>query len=133
MLSVEEALLFKAVQEEQERQAAMGQATTAGALGGAALGTLGGAIPHQIGRGVNALRGRQPNRIRPGFRAAGGLVGTILGGGLGAGAAAIMKRESEAGELLGKIQAQKGQLDPTDEARLGQLLGDMYQTPSQYM
>ena len=36
-------------------------------------------------------------------------------------------------QCAGKIQAQKGQLDPTDEARLGQLLGDMYQTPSQYM
>ena len=133
MLSVEEALLFQAVRDEQERQEAMGQAGTAGAIGGAALGTLGGAVPHQIGRAVNALRGREPNRLRPGFRAAGGLVGTILGGGLGAGAAAMMKQESEAGELLGKIQAQKGQLSEMDEARLGQLLGEMYQNPSQMM
>ena len=62
---------------------------------------------------------------------AGGLTGLILGGGLGAGAAALMKRESEAGELLGKIQAQRGKLSEQDEQRLGELLSQIYQTPSQ--
>ena len=57
----------------------------------------------------------------------------ILGGGLGAGMAAIMKQESQAAQLLGKIQAQGGQLSSVDEAILGQLLGEIYQKPSQMM
>ena len=32
------------------------------------------------------MPGKQPNRIKPGMRMAGGLVGAILGGALGAGA-----------------------------------------------
>ena len=113
MLTREEALLFKAVQEEQARQQALGNATTAGGLGGAAMGALAG----RGGRG----------------RMAGGLTGLILGGGLGAGASALMQRESDAGRLLGKIQAQGGQLSRTDEMALSQLLGDIYQNPSQIM
>ena len=64
---------------------------------------------------------------------AGGLTGLILGGGLGAGMAAIMKRESDAGALLGKIQAQGGVLDENDELKLAQVLGDLYDSPSQLM
>ena len=57
----------------------------------------------------------------------------ILGGGLGAGAAAVMKQESEAAQLLGKIQAQRGQLDEFDQRVLGELLGEIYNQPSQFM
>ena len=57
----------------------------------------------------------------------------ILGGGLGAGMAAMMKQGSPAGELLGKIQAQGGQLDAVDERMLANMLGDIYNTPSQIM
>ena len=113
MLTREEALLFKAVQEEQARQQALGNATTAGGLGGAAMGALAG----RGGRG----------------RLAGGLTGLILGGGLGAGASAMMQRESQAGKMLGKIQAQNGQLSAADEIALARLLGDIYQNPSQVM
>ena len=65
---------------------------------------------------------------------AGGLTGLILGGGLGAGMAAMMKRDSDAGQLLGKIQAQGGELDEIDQiAILSRSIGDMYNSPSQLM
>ena len=139
MLTVEEALLFQAVKDEEARQAGLEQAAVLGAVGGAGLGTATGTIPHSVGvlvnKGKNAL-GLSPKvpygaRLKPGFRLAGGLTGLILGGGLGAGAAAMMKRESEAGELLGKVQAQRGQLSEKDEKRLGELLGQIYQNSSQ--
>jgi len=143
MLTVEEALLFQAVRDEEARQAGLEQAAILGAVGGAGLGTAAGTIPHSVGVLVNkgkdilaTQQGLSPSvsygtRLKPGFRLAGGLTGLILGGGLGAGAAAMMKRESEAGELLGKIQAQRGQLSEMDEQRLGELLGQIYQNPSQ--
>ena len=143
MLTVEEALLFQAVRDEEARQAALEQATVLGAVGGAGVGTAMGSIPHAVSVLVNkgkdalaATQGMSPKiaygtRLKPGFRMAGGLTGLILGGGLGAGSAALMKRESEAGELLGKIQAQRGELSEMDARRLGDLLGEIYQNPSQ--
>ena len=108
-----------------------------GSVGGAALGALGGTIPHKLGNALNRLKGTKPKtiarRLRPGFRMAGGLTGLILGGGLGAGMAAMMKKDSDAGQLLGKIQAQGGQLDEMDQMQLSRLLGDMYNSPSQFM
>ena len=137
MLSPEELLLFQAVKDEQERQDAMEQAQLVGGVGGAALGTLGGTIPHKLGNAINKLKGTQKKTIsrtlKPGFRMAGGLTGLILGGGLGAGMAAMMKKDSDAGQLLGKIQAQGGQLDEMDQMQLERLLGDMYNSPSQFM
>ena len=138
MITVEEALLFKAVQDEQARQEATQTGGILGGLGGAALGAAGGAIPLKIGNALSNLRGVKSKptiatRLRPGPRMAGGLTGLILGGGLGAGMAAIMKKESEAGDLLGKIQAQRGELDENDEARLAKLLGDVYTSPSGLM
>ena len=146
MLSREEALLFAAVRDEQERQEAIQSAGIVGGLGGAALGVAGGAIPYELGNAVNRLkdnaaaaRGMTPvppkpmTRLKPGPRMAGGLTGMILGGGLGAGMAAIMKRDSDAGALLGKIQAQGGELDENDEAMLSKVLGDIYSGPSQLM
>ena len=137
MLSPEELLLFQAVKDEQDRQDAMNQGGTVGAIGGAALGALGGTVPHSLGNAINKLKGTQPRTIarslKPGFRMAGGLTGMILGGGLGAGMAAMMKKDSDAGALLGKIQAQGGQLDELDELELSRMLGDMYNSPSQLM
>ena len=137
MLSVEEALLMKAVQDEIEAQEATQLGGVLGAGGGALMGAAAGIVPHKLGNAVNALRGRNQKSVartlKPGYRMAGGLTGLILGGGLGAGMAAMMKRDSEAGALLGKIQAQKGQLDEVDQQNLGRLLGDMYNSPSQLM
>ena len=132
MLSVQEALLFQAAQEERERLDAQSAGSVIGGMTGAVLGTTGGMIPHQVGRGVNALRGKTPNPIKPGFRMAGGLTGLILGGGLGAGTAALMKKDNEAAQMLGKIQA-KGSLDRYDEQALAELLGELYSKPSEFM
>ena len=137
MLSPEELLLFKAVKDEQERQDAMDQAGMLGGIGGTALGALGGTVPHKLGNALNRLKGTKPKTIarslKPGFRMAGGLTGLILGGGLGAGMAAMMKKDSDAGQLLGKIQAQGGEMDEMDQMQLSRLLGDMYNSPSQFM
>ena len=130
MLSLEEALLFKAAQEEQEKQQAINMLGTGGAIGGALLGATAGTVPHNLGRAVNAVRGRRANPIRPGFRAAGGLTGAILGGALGAGTAAMMKQNNPAAQLLGKIQA-TGELTDTDERQLASILTDIYSNPSQ--
>lgn len=137
MLSPEELLLFKAVKDEQEFQDSLSQAGMVGGIGGASLGALGGIVPHKLGNALNKLKGTQAKTIarslKPGFRMAGGLTGLILGGGLGAGMAALMKKDSDAGQLLGKIQAQGGQLDEMDQMRLSKLLGEMYNSPSQFM
>lgn len=137
MLSPEELLLFQAVKDEQDRQDAMNQGGIVGGIGGAGLGVLGGTVPHKLGNALNRLKGTQAKTIarslKPGFRMAGGLTGLILGGGLGAGIAAIMKKESDAGQLLGKIQAQGGELDEMDQMQLSKILGSMYNSPSQFM
>ena len=137
MLSPEELLLFKAVKDEQDFQDSLSQAGMIGGIGGASLGALGGIVPHKLGNALNKLKGTQAKTIarslKPGFRMAGGLTGLILGGGLGAGMAALMKKDSDAGQLLGKIQAQGGQLDEMDQMRLSKLLGEMYNSPSQFM
>ena len=107
MLTVEEALLFQAVKDEEARQAQLEQAAVLGAVGGAGLGTAMGTVPHSVGvlinKGKDSLANRQGlsprvpygTRLKSGFRMAGGLTGLILGGGLGAGAAAMMKREEK--------------------------------------
>ena len=134
MLTPEEALLFKAVQDEQEYQNNLQAGVLTGGAGGALLGAAGGTVPHKVGNALNALKGRSQKSIartlKPGFRMAGGLTGLILGGALGAGAAALMKQD-QAGKTLGKIQAQGGELDEMDEAVLSQLLGEIYSNPSQ--
>ena len=129
MLSPEEALLFKAVQTERENQQTLEAAGLLGATGGAAIGAAVGNVPHQIGRGLNAMRGYKPARFKTGTRIAGGLTGLILGGGLGAGTAAMMK-QNEAGRVLGKVQAQGG-IALEDQAVIAQLLSELYQNPSQ--
>ena len=136
MLTPQEALLFQAVRDEEAAQMQQQAAGLGGAAVGGLLGATAGTVPHNLGRALNSLRGvqRTPMRaLKPGWRMAGGLTGMILGGGLGAGAAAVMKQESEAARLLGKIQAQGGQLDIVDETNLAQMLGDIYQQPSRFM
>ena len=136
MLTPQEALLFQAVRDEEAAQMQAQAAGMGGAAVGGLLGATAGTVPHNLGRAINGLRGvqRTPMRsLKPGWRMAGGLTGMILGGGLGAGMSAIMKQESQAAQLLGKVQAQGGQLSEVDEAMLGQLLGDIYQKPSQLM
>jgi len=127
MLSLEEALLLKAAYEEKEKQTAINTAGALGGAGGAVLGTAAGAIPHAIGRAVNKLRpGHRVNAFKPGFRMAGGLTGAILGGALGAGTAAVMKQNNRPAQLMGKIQASGGKIDPQIEAELAEILSELY-------
>ena len=118
-------------QDEIERKEATELGGALGAGGGALMGAAAGSIPHKLGQAINTLRPKHTPRVaKPGFRMAGGLTGLILGGGLGAGMAAIMKRDSEAARILGKIQGQRGELDEIDEANLSRILGDIYNSPS---
>lgn len=125
MLSVQEALLLKAAQEEVEAEQAVQLGGVAGGAMGAVAGRLSGAIPHQVGRGLNAVTGRKPAMMKPGFRMAGGLTGAILGGSLGAGTAALMKQDNPSANLLAKIQS-SGELTPADEQQLEDILTQIY-------
>ena len=124
MPSLEDILLLRAQQDAAE-QPTMGQAALAGAALGGTAGALVGNVPHQMGRLLNRVTNRTPNRFKSGTRAAGGLVGAILAGGLGAGAQAAMVRESPAAALLAKAQVQ-GELSLEDENLLQQILTEEY-------
>jgi len=129
MLTVQEALLFQAAKDEQDRIDAQGTAGVIGGMTGVVLGTTGGMIPHNIGKQINKVRGHTPARFKAGPRMAGGLTGLILGGALGAGTAAVMKQDNPAANVLAKIQA-KGELTEYDEYQLQQVLRDIYSNQS---
>ena len=75
MLSVQEALLLRAAQEEVEQQQALQAAGLLGVTGGAAIGGVGGMVPHGIGnlvnRGRDSLASRQGRETRARGTAAG--------------------------------------------------------------
>jgi hypothetical protein len=143
MLSAQEALMMQAAYDEQDRLQAQNTAGLLGAAGGGLMGVAAGSIPHKIGSAVNALKdsaaaskgmtrgaGQQfKAAMKPGFRAAGGLTGAILGGALGAGMASIMKSESPAARLMGKLQA-GGDIDDYDRMQLANELASIYNNPS---
>jgi len=129
MLTVQEALLFQAAKDEQDRIDAQGTAGVIGGMTGAVLGTTGGMIPHSIGKQINKARGHTPARFKAGPRMAGGLTGLILGGALGAGTAAVMKQDNPSADILAKIQA-NGELTEYDQYQLEKVLRDMYSNQS---
>ena len=126
-VSIEDILLARAQQEEANRPD-MGTAASLGATGGALLGMVAGSPVHNAGVLLNKMSGRQPNRVKPGMRMAGGLVWAILGGVLGMGARQAMIQESPAANILAKMQAQ-GTLNPMDRAQLQSVLKDIYNNP----
>ena len=83
------------------------------------LGAAGGAVPQltTLGNALNVfgeghLRPRTVARsLKPGYRMAGGLTGSDPGWWTWCGNGSNDEGGSDAGELLGKIQAQGGQLD----------------------
>ena len=135
--SIEDILLLKARQDAVNNQD-NGAAVAAGALVGSAVGTLGGVPVHHLGQlsvklkdrlaagqGLTPSRGQQfRSRIKPGARMAGGLVGAILGGGLGAGVKAMTTQDSPAASLLAKLQT--GGLTASEEQELTRVLTDTY-------
>jgi hypothetical protein len=132
MLSPQEALLLQAAYDEQDRIQQQNTAGLLGAAGGGLMGAAAGSIPHKIGQAINGLKRVEPSAgrvLKPGFRAAGGLTGAILGGALGAGVAAVMKQESPAARLMGKLQA-GGDMDEYDRQQLANELASIYNNPS---
>jgi hypothetical protein len=123
-VSIEDILLARAQQDEQG-QMSTGTAGSIGATAGGILGMVVGQPVHNAGVLINKMNGRQPNRVKPGVRMAGGLVGAILGGALGAGARESMMSESPAARMLAKIQAQ-GELSYADQQQLENILADTY-------
>ena len=132
MLSAQEALMLQAAYDEQDRVQQQNTAGLLGAAGGGLMGIAAGTVPHKIGTAVNALKGNPATGMRsmkPGFRAAGGLAGALVGGALGAGISGIMKSESPAARLMGKIQA-GGDIDEYDRIQLENELASIYNNPS---
>ncbi len=123
-VSIEDILLARAQQDEQNRPD-VGLAATVGAVGGSMLGAAAGAPAHGAGLLVNRVLGKQTNPLKPGMRMAGGLVGAILGGALGAGARQMMVEESPAARILAKVQTQ-GELSHADTLALQNILADTY-------
>ena len=126
-VGIEDILLLKAQQDAQNQP----DPATGGALGagiGAASGITMGQIANRL-RPQTQMNTMPPSgpmyRMKPGHRMAGGLVGMILGGGLGAGTAQLMKQQSPAASLLAKLQVQ-GDLTPSEQASLQNILADTY-------
>ena len=136
-VSIEDILLARAAQDEADRPS-----TENVAIGGSILGSLGGVavggLAHEGDKAIGSAKrlasralGGNPekpgmlNRAKPGYRMAGGLVGAILGGALGAGARELMIQESPAARVLARVQT-SGEMTPSDEKMLEDILADTY-------
>ena len=133
-ISIEEALLAKA-QQDQQNQMSTGTAALLGSGAGALAGATAGAVPYGLGqlkdrlmKGKELVSGPMDSMrkaVRPGPRFAGGLVGAILGGALGAGAKEAAMQNSPAAVLLAKLQTE-GALSPSETQQLQSVLADTY-------
>ena len=138
-MNLQNILAAKAAEQEEETASLLNAGITVGAGGGALAGMLAGQPVHMVGKAINsgkdALAARQGlsavrrplKALKPGPRMAGGLVGLIVGGGLGAGIAQAASRENPAADMLGKIAA-GGDLTIQDKAILEGLVSDYYKT-----
>jgi len=140
-ISIEEALLAKA-QQDQQNQMGAGTAAVLGGGAGALLGAAAGEVPYQGGLLINKLKDRLAKgqglvpvtktgmqnvraSIKPGPRFAGGLVGAILGGALGAGIQREAMQDNPAAVLLAKLQTE-GSLSASETQQLQSVLADTY-------
>ena len=135
-VSIEDILLARAAADEANRPTTE-QAVVAGALLGSAGGVALGSVPHAGSQMIGGARrlvdrtlggsGQPPlgTRMKPGYRMAGGLVGAVLGGALGAGAREVMIAESPAARLLARAQV-NGEMTAADEKMLEDILADTY-------
>ena len=135
-VSIEDILLARAAADEASRPTTEQVAATGailGSLGGVAVGgvphtgsELVGSAKRLLGRTVGGSGQKSiGQRLKPGYRMAGGLVGAILGGALGAGARQIMIAESPAARLLARAQV-NGEMTAADEKMLEDILADTY-------
>ena len=124
-VSIEDILLARSM-ADSDKQPDMGQGALIGAglAGAAGIGytDLAARLRPQTQMDVMPPRGY---RLKPGHRMAGGLVGAILGGALGAGTASMMKQNSPAADILAKLQVQ-GELNAVDQQALQSILADTY-------
>ena len=137
-ISIEEALLAKA-QQDQQNQMSTGTAALLGSGAGALFGATAGTVPHAAGNQINKLKDRLAagqglvrspmqkvrTAVKPGPRFAGGLVGAILGGALGAGIQREAMQDNPAARLLAKLQTE-GSLSPSETQQLQSVLADTY-------
>ena len=160
--SVINALAKQAIQDEMNADGVGALGMPAGALAGSAMGVTAAMPFHYMGqqklnqldqtnpyyevtRRDNAgaptamnVKGAIPrkellgNKVRPGARMAGGLMGALVGGALGAGTAELIKRESPSARLIAKIQTQGGRLTPQDEQLMENILTNAYSNMSDY-
>ena len=122
--NIEQILLAQAAREA-EQGPRLSDVVALGAGGGADLGGLLGTPVHGIGKAVGGLRGTN-RMLKPGARMAGGLVGMLIGGGLGAAAQQSARAQTgAAGSLLAKIQSQGG-MTLEDEMALEAVLKQAY-------
>ena len=123
--SPEEVLLYR-IQQQNEGLLSPEAVGTMGAAVGAVAGAAAGSISHQLGRGINAMTGRQGKRFKPGLRLAGGLIGAIMGGGLGPAMRQQAINNSPEARLLAEIQINGGQVSPEQTYALQSMLEDTY-------
>jgi hypothetical protein len=137
-INLEDALLAKA-QLDQQNQMGMSTAALLGSGAGALIGATAGAVPHSLGLQINKIKDRLAEgqglvrspmqkvktAVRPGPRMAGGFVGALLGGGLGAAAQQAAMQNSPAAVLLAKLQTE-GSLSPSETQQLQSVLADTY-------
>ncbi len=121
-ISIEEALLAR-IQQDQQNQ----MSPQTGALIGAGLMGTAGISVGDLAQRIGASQGPKNlgQKLTPGRRFAGGLVGAILGGGLGASVATQAKQSSPAAQLLAKLQTE-GNLSPSEVNSLQGVLADTY-------
>ena len=103
-VSIEDILLARSISDSEQR-VEPGEAAIIGAglEGAAGIGytDLAARLRPQTQMDIMPPRGY---RLKPGHRMAGGLVGAILGGALGAGTAAMMKQNSPAANVLANFK-----------------------------
>ena len=124
-VSIEDILLARSMADsDQQLDPGQGALLGAGIAGAAGIGytDLAARLRPQTQMDIMPPRGY---RLKPGHRMAGGLVGAILGGALGAGTASMMKQNSPAADILAKLQVQ-GELNAVDQQALQSILADTY-------
>ena len=120
--SIEDILMAKAM-ADAERKETDNTGMAIGALTGTTYGAMAAPMRNTADLKERSLLNARGGNV--GRRMAGGLVGAIVGGGLGAGIQNIATRESPAAALLAKMQAQ-GTLNPMDRAQLQSVLRQIY-------
>ena len=124
MVPTVEQVLLAQIQKENQDRPTLGQAAGTGAAIGGLAGLLGadGKFDREII--ASRLRGESAPIRGTKIRMAGGLMGAILGGTLGAGTQQLMRQNSTTADLLAKLQT--GDLSAQDQQALQSVLADSY-------